>query len=263
MKKLLVIFNSLTLLAVIIVNALGGSGQIAGRNVGEVSRQYDTLFAPAGYAFSIWGIIYLMLFGFAGFQWYALLKKKNDDIIKSTGPFFILANLANIAWMFLWLNEFIGLSVLAMLLLLSSLIALTLRLKLEMWDAPLRILSFVWWPIAVYLGWIIVATVANIAAFLVSLSWEGFLLSPQAWAIIMIAIATAIYLTLIFTRNLREAAVVGIWALIAIAIKQWGNYLEITITAVFAAFILLSAILIHAWKNRYFSPKEKIKRGEF
>ena len=147
-----------------------------------------------------------------------------------------------------------GLSVLLILVLLFSLVQLTIRLRLEKWNASFRIIAFVWWPISIYLGWIIVAAVANISVFLVSLGWYGGFLPEQVWAILMIIAATAIYLILIKTRNIREAAVVGIWALMAIAVKQWQLNNEIVIAALTASAILIVVIAVHAFKNRKTSP---------
>lgn len=261
--KNLVILNTLTLGGVILVNILAGTGQIAGTDVGEVSRRYDTLFAPAGYAFSIWGFIYVLLIGFIGFQWGSLIKKINLEVIDQTGVWFIISNLANAGWLFLWLNEFIGLSLAVMLVLLLSLIMLAVRLRMELWDAPVRILMFVWWPLAVYLGWIIVATIANFAAFVASIGWDGYPLSAQLWTIILIALSTAIYLFLIYSRNLRESAAVGIWAFVAIAVRQGGDNPEITIAALVASALLLAAIAYQSYQNRSTSPFIKLQRGEF
>lgn len=259
-ERTLVILNTLSLLAVIIINAFAGAGEINEQGLGEVSRKYQTMITPAGYTFSIWSVIYLALIAHVVFQWYALLKHNFQEVIRQTGIYFIVANLANIAWIFLWVNELVGLSVLVMLVLLWSLIKLTIRLKLEIWDAPVRIIMFVWWPFAIYLGWIIVATVTNVAAFLVSLGWNGAPLSPEIWTIIMIFVATGIYAYLIFSRNLRESAVVGIWAFVGIANKE-GD--AISTAAYIACAILLLIILYKGYQNREYNPFLKLKRGEF
>lgn len=264
MKRiLLLLLNSLSLVAVIIFNGMAGSGQLTGKTIGEISAKYDTLFTPAGYAFSIWGLIYLGVVAFTVFQWVALIRKSNVEVIDQTGGWFFVANLANISWLFFWLNEMLGWSLVAMAVLLVALITLMFRLKLETWDAPVRIIAFVWWPWAIYLGWIVVATVANVAALLTSLGWDGSPLSPQVWTMVVIAVAVIIYLVLIQTRNLRESAMVGIWALIAIAIRQGSTNLEITIAASIAAAILLFAAMIHGLRNLKTSPMAKLQRGEY
>lgn len=262
-QTLLIVINSISLVAVIVFNGLAGSGSLTGRTIGEISAKYDTLFTPAGYAFSIWGLIYIGLIAFAIFQWVALLRKSDTDVIDQTGGWFLVANLANISWLFLWLNEALGWSLVAMLLLLVSLLALTFRLKLETWDAPLPIIAFVWWPWAIYLGWIVVATSANVAALLTYLGWGGSPLSPQVWTMIVIGVAVIIYLLLIQTRNLRESAMVGIWALIAIALRQGSTNLEITVTASAGAAVLLIAVMVHGARNFQTNPLTKLLRGDY
>jgi hypothetical protein len=258
----LLVINTITLIFALVMNSLQGSQLFNGITVGEISAKYETLFTPAGYAFAIWGIIYLLLIAFVTYQWVAWFKHKEDTELKQTGWWFALGNIANGLWIIAWLNEQLGLSILIMLVLLFSLIMLSIRLRLETWDAPVRIIAFVWWPICIYVGWIIVATVANISAFLVSIRWQGGFISPEIWTIIMIIAATIIYLTLIITRNMREAAVVGVWALVAIAMKQWQINQEIGLAALIASAILFIAITVHGFKNRKTSPFEKLKRGE-
>lgn len=263
MKQItLLTINTISLLFALTMNGLAGSSVFNGKTVGEVSRKYDTLFAPAGYAFAIWGIIYLLLIIFVVYQWYAWFKHKEDKEIKQSGIWLTVANLANGFWIIAWLYESIGISVLLIFVLLVSLIVLTARLRLEVWDAPVRIIAFVWWPVVFYLGWIVVAAAANISTFLVSIGWDGGFMAPPTWTIVLIGVATIIYLFLVQFRNMREAALVGIWALIAIAVRQWHEHDEIVISALIAAAILFTAVSWHGYKNRDTSPFEKLKRGE-
>jgi hypothetical protein len=251
MKRIsILLINSITLIFALVLNSLQGSEVFNGTTVGEVSAKYETLFTPAGYAFAIWGIIYLLLILFVAHQWFAWFKRKEDRELKQTGWWFALGNLANGLWVVAWLNEQMGLSVMLILVLLFSLIKLTIRLQIKTWNAPLRIIAFGWWPVCFYLGWVIVASVANISVFLVSIGWQGGFLPEQVWTILMIVAATVIYLMLIKTRNMREAAVVGIWALVAIAVKQWQTNNEIVIAALTASAILFVVIVVHGFKNR-------------
>ena len=130
-----------------VMNGLAGTGVFDGRSVGDVSDKYNTLIAPAGYAFSIWGVIYLMLIMFVGYQWYSYYKLKQDAEIRQTGIWLSLANIANGLWIVAWLSEAMGLSVLLIFTLLVSLIVLTVRLHLEIWDAAKRTIILVWWPV--------------------------------------------------------------------------------------------------------------------
>lgn len=257
------LLNTLTLLGTLIINYWANTGVIEEKTVGQVSRQYDTLFTPAAYAFAIWGFIYLTLLGFVGYQWYLWYTNKNHEPIHKTGVWLMVANIANGLWVIAWLHEYIGLSVMIMLILLGALIQLVWRLNLERWDAPLLVIAFVWWPICWYIGWIILATVANIAAYLTGIGWDGSPFSEVTWTIIMIVAATIIYLMLIYTRNMREAALVGVWGLIAIAYKQWELQPGIVYTTLVAAGVLLLASGYHGYKNRDTSPLVKWQNQEF
>ena len=257
----LVLLNSVTLALMLFINYASNSGVFSSVSVGDISHKYDTLFAPAGYAFTIWGVIFLLLIIFVVFQWTSLKNESHTEYVQRTGAWFTISNLANALWVYCWLNEKLGWSVVVILVLLASLITLTYKLRLELDDKPVRVILFVWWPIVVYLGWIMVATIACIAAWLVSLGWNGGPLTQQTWTIIMILIATLIYLYLVKTRNLREAAAVGIWAFIAIAIRQWGANFSIALVALLCSFVLLIAISIHGYVNRKYSIVSKLKEG--
>jgi len=255
------IINTASLVFALVLNGLAGSGFFNGKTVADISARYDTLITPAGYAFAIWGIIYLLLLLFVGYQWYAWLIKRDDTALKQTGLWFTAGNIANGLWIVVWLNEYLALSVLLIFILLFSLIMLTLRLRLEIWDAPVRTIAFVWWPICIYLGWIVVAAVANVSVYLVSVNWQGGFLSPLIWTVFMITIAMVIYLLLVFIRNMREAALVGVWAFIAIAARQWSVHPAIVVAALVAAGVLLMVIAWHGYRNRATSPLEKLRQN--
>lgn len=254
-RLLLLIFNTVTFIGTLYFNYLFSSGAGGRETVGEISQKYDTLITPAGYAFSIWGLIYLMLLAFLIFQWVTYFKSNFQKSIDPTGVWLGIANILNALWIYIWTSEQLGLSVLLMLGLLISLLILMFRLKLEVWDAPLDIIAFVWWPICIYLGWIIIATVANTSAWLVSLNaLPDF---QVEWTIGILLVATGIYLFITWTRNLREAALVGVWAFVAIASKQLDNESTIAYSALGLGLILLISSGIHAFKNKSKLPHTK------
>lgn len=255
------LLNTLTLILTLAVNYLASAGLLTGQSMGQISARYQTLITPAGYAFSIWGFIYLWLIAYVAYQWYAR-NRTHAGIIKEAGGWFALANLANAAWVWAFTSNEIALSVLLMFVLLYALIKLVQRHRLEIWDAPLRMIALVWWPICWYLGWIILASVTNVAAYLVSLDWSGGPLRASSWTLLMIAIATVIYLLLIKHRNLREASLVGVWGLVAIAIANWESEVFIAGFALIAAAILLIATGIHGARNQATAPHRKWQRGE-
>ncbi len=261
-QKVLLLLNSGTLVLTLLINYFSGVGSMGTATVGEISAKYENLFTPAGYAFAIWGLIYLFLILFAGFQWYAWLKHRDDESLNRTGIWFITGNLANSGWIITWTNDLIALSLFLILILLFSLIVLMFRLRLEIWDAPVRIIASVWWPICIYLGWIIVATIANIAAYSAKLYPEGAFAFHPLWVVVIIAFASFIYLLLIYFRNMREAAFVGVWALVAIAVKQWQVSEIVAYSAIVASVVLFIAALVQASGNLDTMPYKKFKRGE-
>jgi hypothetical protein len=230
--------------------------------VADISHKYDTLFAPAGYAFIIWSVIFLLCLGFVIYQW-VLLKNDVQQYIRRTGLWFTLSNIANAAWVYCWINEQLGWCVVLILILLLSLVILTIKLKLELNDEPVLTIFFVWWPIVIYLGWIMVATIACIASCLVNIQWGRLGIGTDTWTIIMIVIASLIYIFINQTRNLRESVSVGIWAFIAIAVRQFNVHDNIAAAAIIASLILTILIARQGYKNRYYSPFAKIKRGEW
>ena len=244
-QRILLILNTLSLVFMLVMNSISNTGVFNGKTIGEISDEFETMFAPAGYAFTIWGVIYILLIMFVGYQWFAWLKYKDDSILKRTGFWFVISNIANGAWIVAWLYTYIGLSVFLILALLFSLICLVVKHQLRIRNAPKQIVVFVWWPIGIYLGWIIVATVANVAAFLVSINWQESLMNEQTWTIVMIIAAVVIYVLLISLRNMRCAGIVGLWALIAIGVKHWEMQPAIVTTAIISSVVLITAIILN------------------
>lgn len=255
MKKSLQITNGIALIAVIVINYLANTGMFNGNTMGSISAQYQTYFTPAGYAFSIWSLIYLGLLAFVIYQAGSLYKKVvNDEVVHQVGWWFVISCIANVLWILAWLYEFTGLSVLIMALLLFALIRIIKRTNMEIEDAPLQKIAFVWWPFSLYSGWITVALIANTAAYLTKIGWHGFGISEVSWTIIMILAAGVINITITWTRNMREFALVGVWALVAIAVANWGNVQIIVYTALIVAAILFLSSGIHGFINRKSIP---------
>jgi hypothetical protein len=252
--KVYAIVNLAVLVLIIFWNYWVNAKGLEGNTVSSLSADYINLFTPASYAFSIWGLIFMALFAQAiFFISRAFSTSKDSDFLSQIGPYLIMANIGNGLWVYMWLMEHTGLSVVVMLGILASLLITILNTNMERWDAPRPIIVWVWWPIAIYSGWIAVATIANISAYLAKAGWTGGI--PEAtWAIAMIIIAVILNLFMIATRNLREFASVGVWALIAIAVRHWGSLPSIQWTALIGAIVLLIAINIHGYQNRKTAP---------
>jgi hypothetical protein len=259
MKKPLQILNGVAFVSTVFINYVSNTGKINNTTIGEVSGSLNTLFTPAGYAFSIWGIIYLLVFGFILFQGRSLFTKvRDDDFILKTGWWFVISCLANSAWVLCWLYEYTGLSLVCMFLLLFSLLKIVVNNRMELWDAPLSVIAFLWWPFMVYSGWVTVASIANVSAYLVKLGWGQFGLSATLWTVIMILIAGILNLWVTWTRNMREFALVGAWALAAIAAANWESNQTVVLTAIITAVILFVSSSFHGYKNRATSPFVKL-----
>lgn len=255
MKKLLQILNGIAFVSVIFINYLSNTGAMDGKTIGGVSDNIKSLFTPAGYAFSIWGIIYLLLLGFVIYQGRSLfVKVKNDDFVLKIGFWFIVSCIANSAWVFCWIYGYTGLSCICIFILLISLLKIVVNNKMELFDASKSTIVFLWWPFVIYSGWVTVASIANVSSYLVKIDWNGFGISAEVWTIIMIAIATVINIIIIFKRNMREFALVGTWALIAIGAANYDNYITVANNAFIAAGILFVLAAYHGFKNRKSNP---------
>jgi benzodiazapine receptor len=119
--------NVLAFAVTVIVNALASSLALNGVTTAEVSDIYFTLVTPAGYVFSIWGVIYTLLLIFAVFQ--ALPSQREKPFLQQISVLFILSSVFNVLWLFLWHYDQIVLSVALMFGLLATLIAVYLRLE--------------------------------------------------------------------------------------------------------------------------------------
>lgn len=254
----LLLLNTFTFIFTLILNYVYGSGARGERTVGEISDLYPTLITPSGYAFAIWGIIYLMLLGFLIFQWVGFLRNNNQESLLPSGVWFAASNVFNGLWIILWTNIALGWSVLVICALLFSLIQLVIRLKLEIWDAPLRIIFFVWWPITVYIGWIVLATTLNISVWIQSTGWLENTIEPEILSTFILAVATGIYANLTFGRNMRETALVGAWGISAIAVNQWGQNGNVAQVAMASTLVLLLIAGYHFLKNWRASPVGKL-----
>jgi hypothetical protein len=231
--------NIISFALTVLVNGLAGSTTIlGGKLTAEISDANPTLITPAGYVFSIWGVIYILLGIFVVFQ--ALPSQKEKGYQERISWLFVLSSMINIAWLFLWQFGYLSSSVVLMFLLLATLIAIYLRLNVGKSAVPLREKLAVHLPFSVYLGWITIASIANVAVTLVSVKWDGFGISQETWAFLIVIIALLITLLVIATRKDVAYGLVIIWALLGIAVKQSGNQNIVTTTEISAVVIVVA-----------------------
>jgi len=255
MIKKLAVLNFVSVIVNIAINFYAQTGKINNTTIGEMSDKYSNLFTPADYAFSIWGLIFLSLLVSSIFMMHqAFTGGKHTKFIKNTSFWFIVANLGTGLWVIAWLYEFTGMSVVLMFLVLAKLLKLIINNDMENWDAPFKVIAFYWWPICLYSGWIAVASIANMAAWLTEIGWDGALFSEAEWTVIMIGVAVVINLLMIYLRNMREFAAVGVWALVAIYMRHQGTEELIAQTALAGSILIFLNIAYHGFKNRKQTP---------
>ncbi|MDF1497288.1 MAG: tryptophan-rich sensory protein [Patescibacteria group bacterium] len=241
------ILAALGFVGVVAVNYLANALPIGGVTTGEASDAFVNLFTPAGVTFSIWGLIYLLLAVYVVYQFGAFSKKINDELIAKVNVYFILSSIANVSWIFAWHYGVIWLSVLLMLVLLVSLIRIADILRKESFT---NIEKFcVRLPFSIYFGWITVATIANITVFLVSLNWNGFGLSDQVWAVIILLVGAGIGIwRMMKDRNIAYGLVI-VWAYLGILLKHvsedgWaGQYTSVIVIVIICIAALLAGNL--------------------
>ena len=241
------IITVVTTLLTITVNGLANALPLNGQGTGEISDRFAIYFVPEGYVFSIWGIIYL---GLIAFVLYLLMPgQKGNALIEKVSPAFWVANLANAAWIFLWHYEFFPLTVVVMLTLLASLLYIYLQIagsgeltSGETW--------FVKLPFSIYLGWISVATVANVTQVLFYTDWSGWGVSPEVWTVIMLVVAGVLGLAMRWRESDWAYVLVLIWALVGIALKQASSALVSTTAWVMVGVLALALVSMPFLKQR-------------
>ncbi len=249
-KRCLQIGNILITLITIIINGLAVLLPLNGKTTQELSDALPNFFVPAGLTFSIWGVIYILWIVFAIYQARDLFKE--DEIpmpfLSQITWLYILSGVLNSAWIFLWHYEYVGLSLLIMILLLCCLLALYLRLQIGKTHVSMKENLCVHIPFSVYLGWISVATIANVTAFLVSIQWDGFGIDQMTWTILIIGIGTLLTYLMLFLRKDIAYGLVVLWAFFGIWLKRTTPPNTITdmniITAVSISLILILAGII-------------------
>jgi hypothetical protein len=227
-----------------------------GRTAEQISDALPSYFTPAGYTFSIWGLIYTALLGYIIYQ--ALPSQEGRPFQSQIGWLFVVSCLANASWLFAWHYGAYMLSVMIMLFMLITLITFYLRLDIGHVNSNLttkdRLLVHL--PFSLYLGWITVATIANIASVAAHYGFNGFGIAGPTWSAIMMMVAAAVAGVLLFNRRNLAYAGVLIWALFGIRTA----YAEIDVianTAVIATILIVIFAFIGYWRTRQSEPTLK------
>ena len=246
-----IIFNWVLFILVIATNALANILPINGYNTGQISAFYPNYFVPAGFTFSIWGIIYLFLLNYSiSYTYFTIKQRQFSDIKKyldAITPYYWFTCVLNAGWILAWHYLQVAVSVLIMLSFLVSLIKVFMIMQQEALTIKPLYQFLIKTPFSIYLGWISVATIANITAFLVHLKWSGFGIDPIYWTIIMISIAIilGIYFIVLF-KNIAHPLVL-VWALWGIKAAQGPKselINQLTVVGILVLAFLISRELI-------------------
>ena len=231
--------NLLLFAGMIVMNYLANSLPLNGKTTGALSDAYPNLFVPAGVTFSIWGVIYILLVTFCVIQF----TTSHQAVISLIAWLFGITCIFNALWIVAWHYERLPLSLILMLGLLVSLIWINLFIK----DLPA---GFIKAAFGIYLGWICIATIANVTALLVNYGWGGFGISEETWTIIMIAAGTLIVSLTVWRLDNPFVGLSVVWAFAGIMIKRQADYRVILVTAAIAAAVVAAVLVVVFFRKR-------------
>ncbi len=227
LTSLLRYINLLLFGGMLFMNYLANALPLNNKTTGQLSDAYPNLFVPAGITFSIWGIIYLLLAAWCVFQFTA----KGKPVTGNIGWLFAVSCLLNGLWIVAWHYEKLPLSLLIMLGLLATLILINMTVR----NLPLGLTKAAF---GIYLGWISIATIANVTALLVNLKWGAFGVSEQTWTIIMVAIGAVIVSIAIIRLANPFIGFAVVWAFAGIILKRSDDYRLIVMAASIAIIVV-------------------------
>jgi hypothetical protein len=230
--------NLLLFAGMLVMNYLANALPLNNKTTGELSDAFPNLFVPAGITFSIWGIIYLLLLIYCVLQF----TSTNQLVISYIGWAFALTCVLNALWIVCWHYQKISLSLLVMTGILISLIYINMIIK----GMPVGMIKAAF---GVYLGWICIATIANVTALLVHHNWDGFGLPGEVWAIIMISAGAVITVLSVYRLRNPFIGLAVIWAFTGIIIKRQSDYKSIVAVSA-AAIVLVGIFTISAFLRK-------------
>lgn len=228
------------------VNVAANAVPIGGTMTNVISDQFHVYVIPAGYVFAIWGLIYTLLGAYT--VWQGLRRNREDPVLRELGWLPALTGLFNSVWIFLFQYEVFALSVPVIVGLLLTLIAIHFRL----WGHRDVLRGRSYWlvraPWAVYLGWITVATIANIAQTLFSLGFTGFGIDPALIAAVVLLVGLAIAATFVLRFGDAAYGWVIVWAYAGIVVKESATQLVAGVAAMGA--VVVAALVVRAMATR-------------
>ena len=240
----------ITILTAFITNILGNIFPVKGITIGQISNEMfkNVLIIPANYAFAIWGLVYLALISFAIYQ--VLPSQRENIYFRRIDYFLVVASCAQIIWVFVFQQLLFVVSLVAMLIILGSLMGAYLGLEIGLTPANRQMRWFAHFPVSIYLGWISVATVVNVAVVLYHLGWDAWGINYQIWTVIILSITSTIAAIVYRERSDYVYAGVFIWALVAIAVRNFDNSI-VVIAAIGLALLLVLLLRLNNFQKQH------------
>ncbi|HEU4470617.1 MAG TPA: TspO/MBR family protein [Flavisolibacter sp.] len=236
----------LAILANIAYNGLYNTLDPSLATMKEVSERYQSLFTPASYAFSIWGIIYLSFIGYAIAQ--LLPDRRNKEVYSDLALPMIGLNIASSAWINLFGREQLGASVAV----ISAMLILAVYLFVVAGRAVMlgEARSWLLVPFSLFLGWIAVAVIANVSVWLEAKQWGRDILPEEGWTMLMIGVAALLSLLIAWRWKNFIVPLVVAWASYAISVARRPEYPSLGIVALAAAIVCVITALILLFRKR-------------
>jgi len=228
-------FNLILFAGMLVMNYLANALPLNNKTTGELSDSFPNLFVPAGLTFSIWGVIYLLLIIYCVVQF----TGSSQSVITEISLFFGISCILNALWIVFWHYGKLPASLIVMAGLLITLIYINIYIK----DLQP---GFIKAAFGIYLGWICIATIANVTALLVKAGWNGFGLSQEVWTIIMILTGTLIVTLTLYRLANPFIGLSVIWAFTGIIIKRQDDFKTIMITAI-AGIVIVTLATVYGF----------------
>ncbi len=228
--------NLVAFALVILLNVLSNALPINGQTMPEISARYPSLFTPAGFTFSIWGVIYLALLVFA--VWQALPAQRDNGKVAAVSNYFKLNCVMNALWIVVWHYDLLAVSLAVMLVILGTLVLIYRDLRMTVDTAPWSELVALYLPFSLYTAWIAIATIANASIVQTGFGWDDVGINAVQWTLLKLAIAGAIGATMVIRLRDIPFALVVAWAGYGISVKQAAT------PAVAATALTLSILML-------------------
>lgn len=248
------IINLVVFFATLGINYLGASGFFNGMGQAAVSKKYQTLLTPNNFAFSIWGVIYALVFLTLI---YLFIKRKDPTVarlIELISAPFVVSSLFNMAWIVAFSYERVGLSTLFIIGILTSLMAIVHRIYNGRDEFPSTLAGMAF---SLYASWVFVATILNTAILSVQQGWQGFGISGSVWTITVLLMIVALVVGYVLRYRNAVFPIAVAWAYFGIysaynnglIAPKLASIIQMTLLLGIAIFLALTGYVFY--KNRY------------